>query len=305
MQGTSAFQKTFTVQTPREDDRAHRQVKDVAGAAIPFWGPRLMIDGLTAEIHAPERHRVDLSLSRHLFTFWLNHAETERAINHDRLRAQRFPMGSFNFTPAGSTLKSVGEHPTKALLISMDPQFLRRSVSACSENKPLPALAGQVNATITHIGRLFEDFFRNGQVGGRLYFESLGILLAVEAFKQCFTDSAHKEGHTALLSSSPIKRALEFIRQNIDRDLSISQIAQVAGMSPYHFARCFKKATGSSPHRYLIHLRINQAMQLLKAPDRSIADVALSCGFSDQSHFTHTFKHVVGLTPVAYRRLPY
>jgi AraC family transcriptional regulator len=80
-------------------------------------------------------------------------------------------------------------------------------------------------------------------------------------------------------------------------------MATAARLSPYHFARQFKAATGLPPHQYVILRRVERAKQLLQAgTDPSLAEVAAHAGFSDQSQFSHHFKRIVGLTPRQFRR---
>ena len=78
-------------------------------------------------------------------------------------------------------------------------------------------------------------------------------------------------------------------------------MAAVARLSPYHFARQFKAATGLPPHQYVIARRVERAKQLLQGGDLSLADVAAHAGFSDQSQFSRHFKQVVGVTPGRFR----
>jgi AraC family transcriptional regulator len=81
-------------------------------------------------------------------------------------------------------------------------------------------------------------------------------------------------------------------------------MAAAAHLSPYHFARRFKAATGLPPHQYVIVRRVERAKQLLRQDgDISLAEVAACAGFSDQSQFSHHFKRVVGITPGQFRRL--
>jgi AraC family transcriptional regulator len=74
-------------------------------------------------------------------------------------------------------------------------------------------------------------------------------------------------------------------------------LAAEAGLSPYHFARAFKRSVGSSPHRYVLRRRIERAKYHLAAGELSLAAVALACGFGSQSHFTARFRATTGLTP--------
>ncbi len=79
-------------------------------------------------------------------------------------------------------------------------------------------------------------------------------------------------------------------------------VAAVVRLSPYHFARQFKAATGLPPHQYVIARRIERAQQFLqRGGDLSLAEVAAHAGFSDQSQFSHHFKRLVGVTPGQFR----
>jgi AraC-like DNA-binding protein len=97
----------------------------------------------------------------------------------------------------------------------------------------------------------------------------------------------------------PVRRALDYMQANLARDLSIHELAACAGLSPFHFVRCFRKATGLPPHACLTQLRLDRA-RLLLGDGRSPADVALAVGFYDQSHLIRHFKRTYGITPGQY-----
>jgi AraC family transcriptional regulator len=79
-------------------------------------------------------------------------------------------------------------------------------------------------------------------------------------------------------------------------------MAAVAGLSPVHFARQFRRATGQAPHQHLLHRRVERAKRLLAAGDLSIAEIAYHCGFSHQEHLTRVFRKATATTPAAFRR---
>ena len=83
------------------------------------------------------------------------------------------------------------------------------------------------------------------------------------------------------------------------RDLSINELAACAGLSPFHFVRCFRRATGLPPHAWLTQLRLDHARALL-GRGRSPADAAVAAGFYDQSHLIRHFKRTYGITPGQY-----
>ena len=85
-------------------------------------------------------------------------------------------------------------------------------------------------------------------------------------------------------------------------DVTLDDLAEIASMSPYYFARSFKAAVGLPPHQYVVRRRIDRAMRLLAATDLTIAHIAFDCGFASQAHMTTVFKRLTGTTPHRYRR---
>lgn len=98
-----------------------------------------------------------------------------------------------------------------------------------------------------------------------------------------------------------IRRAVELMHAHLDRDLPLEEIAAAAYLSPFHFARFFKKVTGASPHAYLATLRAARAQTLLAETDLTVTEVSARVGYSSPSHFTKAFRQATGLTPRAFR----
>lgn len=103
------------------------------------------------------------------------------------------------------------------------------------------------------------------------------------------------------LSPAQLRRVVLFIESHLDEDLPLTALAAVADLSPSHFARRFKAATGQAPHRYVLARRVNGAKRLLLETDMPLAEVAAATGFSSQAHLTGIFGRAVGMTPGAYR----
>jgi AraC family transcriptional regulator len=99
------------------------------------------------------------------------------------------------------------------------------------------------------------------------------------------------------------RRAKELLAVNIAGDLSLGQVAHECGLSVTYFARAFKRSTGTTPHAWLQNRRIEHAKLLLYDRGLQLAEIALICGFADQSHFTRTFARLAGVPPGTWRRL--
>lgn len=96
-------------------------------------------------------------------------------------------------------------------------------------------------------------------------------------------------------------RVLDYLNANLTEPVSLGDLARVAHVSRFHFARLFKQTVGETPHRYIIRRRVERAKELLVEGRLSLSEVASSVGFADQSHLNRQFKRLVGITPKEYR----
>ncbi|MDQ3906846.1 MAG: AraC family transcriptional regulator [Acidobacteriota bacterium] len=98
-----------------------------------------------------------------------------------------------------------------------------------------------------------------------------------------------------------VRRAVELMHAHLDRELPLEELAAAAYLSPFHFARLFKKVTGASPHAYLAALRIERAKSLLATTDLSVTEITQRVGYATSSHFAKAFRQSTGLTPRSFR----
>ena len=99
-----------------------------------------------------------------------------------------------------------------------------------------------------------------------------------------------------------LRRAQEMMRSHLAEAVPLAELARACKLSPGHFARAFRQTTGRPPHRWLIEQRIERAKQLLVDTPLSLAQIAQTCGFADQSHFTRVFAQLVQSSPGQWRR---
>ena len=139
---------------------------------------------------------------------------------------------------------------------------------------------------------------RYGVVGG--FYRMLGWLCGHHAYTESLsmqTADARDEKNVQKL-----KHVLSFIRGAYDRPISLDEMAAAADMSPQYFCTFFKQMTDKTPFAYVNAYRIERACRKLLGTDRSVTEIAYSCGFNDLSYFIKTFKAEKGMTPRAFRR---
>lgn len=166
-----------------------------------------------------------------------------------------------------------------------------------------PALVEQ-DEVIQQIGRSCKAELTNPGAGpgSKLLLESYALALAVRLFR-AYRVGVRQEAQTHYaLAPYRLSRVKAFIETHLTANMTLADLAGVAGLSAFHFARAFKKTTGLTPYRYVIERRVDKARECLADTCLGLADVALACGFSSQQQFTTMFRKVTGMTPGAYRR---
>ena len=98
------------------------------------------------------------------------------------------------------------------------------------------------------------------------------------------------------------RRAKQLMKEGLEANVSLRRLADECGLSVSHFIRAFRKSTGLPPHQWRLRLRIERAKDLMTRSKMPLSEIALNCGFVDQSHFTRVFARAVGVTPSAWRK---
>jgi AraC family transcriptional regulator len=147
---------------------------------------------------------------------------------------------------------------------------------------------------------------------GAVQEQSAAPMLFVEQIAEAFyTHAARAYGDNSDSGKSlgtglapwQMRRAQSFIEAHLDGDPSVADLAGECRLSASHFGRAFRLSVGMPPHQWLTHRRIERAKDLLREGDMRLAEIALACGFGDQSHFTRTFTRLEGQGPGKWRRL--
>jgi len=97
-----------------------------------------------------------------------------------------------------------------------------------------------------------------------------------------------------ILSKTALNRIKDYVLAHLDEPIEIAALAQITGRSPFHFCRVFSRSVGMSPHRYIVHLRLQRAVELVRERRSGLAAIAISTGFADQSHLSRWVRRVYG-----------
>ena len=207
--------------------------------------------------------------------------------------------------PSGQSFSATLDGTAEQLAIYLDPSLVVRAAAESRSRAPSDVevverfLPG--DPVISSIGLALLAELESEGLSGRLYAESLANLLAVHLLRHYTASRTTDLRFTGGLSGKKLKQVTTLIAENYEGDLSLADLAGVAGMSTFHFAREFKRTTGTTPHQYLIKFRVERAKALLTGSEIPLVEVSSRSGFSHQSHFTRLFRRLTGTTPQSYR----
>jgi AraC family transcriptional regulator len=136
---------------------------------------------------------------------------------------------------------------------------------------------------------------------GKVFTDSVSLAIVSRVIARHFTVAERQTREASALPSWRLSRAIEYVDAHLSESIGLADIANSTGLTRMHFASQFRRATGMRPHEYLLRRRIEHAQHLLLASKHNVLDVALSCGFRSQAHFTTVFKRLVGETPYCWR----
>jgi AraC family transcriptional regulator len=140
----------------------------------------------------------------------------------------------------------------------------------------------------------------NGFPRGPMFLEAASTALVVQ-LAYVLDGRAPCAEPSYALSAPKLRLVMEYIESNLDRNVTLTELAALVGLTPRYFCTVFKQAIGRPPHQFQIEQRVERAKSLLRQPPVSVSDVALMVGFSSQSHLSAYFRRIVGVTPARYR----
>jgi AraC family transcriptional regulator len=255
--------------------------------------------------HHTDEHTLCLSLvTRPIHSLQIREGKTYTGLH---------TKGDISITPAQMPFFVRWDGENQLLKIRLASQFMERvareALEIDGDRLELMSEARIRDSQIETIGLMLWTELHQENAGSKLYIESLTNVLAVHVIRQYTTAQPYVSLYEGGLPQRQLLQVLDYINAHLHQEIKLADLASLLGISEFYFSRQFKQTTGTSPYQYLLQQRIERAKQLLKQSDpcgngkaeRSIADIALMCGFNSHSHLSKQFRQLTGTTPKAYR----
>lgn len=207
------------------------------------------------------------------------------------------PPGALWINPAGAPFTQRHHEPFRWSAFDISLEKVRRVLGRDLDLRPVAVLHDEPLAAVT--GALGAQVSTGGSAGP-LFADALLVALVSCLARLAGVTEAAMAPHGAL-GAGGLTRVKDRIEASLGEALRVGDLAAVAGLSPAHFAREFKRLTSESPHAYVMRRRVERARELF-AVERSVAEVAMRCGFADQAHLTRLFRRRYGVGPGAFVR---
>lgn len=257
------------------------------GASLP------LLDALTSPVpsgrfDSPIDHRHVLCL----------HVGAPVPVTYRTERAERRGtrlQGQFCVVPAGSGTRWTLSTPATSLLLRLAPALVRETAEAMQLGTEASDLAPAIHvrdAQVERIGWLMQAESSDGYPSGRLFADGLACALAARLLALRTRTPPQPEEQRRTLPEWRLRKVVDYIEAHLDQDLSLAELATVAGFSVSHFKPLFKNATGLSAHRFVMERRVECARMLLRRGGLGMTEIALAAGFAHSSHMARCLRRV-------------
>lgn len=211
----------------------------------------------------------------------------------------------FRFLAAGDTLSTTWDTAIEAIFMTLNPELLPLSLGEEAMARPVD-LASNImpheDLLLAQLSLAMQHHIRGGRRAGQVFEHSLLAAVAAHLF------AAYGTGRRGQVRNTPLTRRTrarieDYVRQNLGRDINLTGIAAVVGMSPRQLSRAFRAATGQSLWQFVIECRVREAtLMLARNRSLSLSYIARACGFESYAQFIAAFRKVFGQLPSEYRR---
>jgi len=256
-----------------------RSLPDDANSAVMHQLSPVAGDALPVDVR-PRTHLVKILFDRMEILI----SVTDRPVQPTPCRQENAVHFHVVSAALSERLKEFGDEAGSHEVLVVDPRVVRE-----------PAVERLVQALVALDG-VEEDLVS-------LHVEALGLAILTRLLSmRCHRDLPAAGRRTAPLPKWRLKRVVDYVDAHLASHITLADLAGAAGRTRMHFAAQFRVATGTRPHDFVLHRRIERAQEMLRDRSLALVDIALCVGFQTQAHFTTVFKRFTGVTPHRWRR---
>jgi AraC family transcriptional regulator len=242
-------------------------------------------------------------IRQHVLYWFLKPLRSEVLLPGEEKRVMRYQPGEARFTPAGVPVAFRWSGNVHLLMLGFQPWFFERAAAEIGGSASLPETLNFLKLPKEHAACQLMSVLHE-QLGSLAGAAQVADGIARSIAVLLLREFEPLPGGKPVEPAPPVTvlRVVELMRQRLREPLTLEEMADAAGVSPFHFARQFKTATGHPPHDYLVRLRVDRAQELIRQNGRTwtLAAIANESGFADQSHMARHFRRVLGVTPGAF-----
>jgi AraC family transcriptional regulator len=205
------------------------------------------------------------------------------------------PAGSLIIHPAGLDWAADADESVDALTVAIDPAWLALAAAEGSERQAqLIERVSSYDHSLLALARTLAFESTDDYPNGPLFWNEIASRFIDRLAARHM--SALPVRARGMLSSDALRRIKEYVVAHLDEPIEVAALAGIAARSPFHFTRLFTQAVGLTPHRYVIHLRLRRAVELVRDGRLGLAEIAACTGFADQSHLSRWVRRVHGVS---------
>ena len=256
------------------------------------------------EVHHPSHEILEHVMPHHMILIINTQGNFQESRIGGKFHSRMRNKDELLIVPAGETNATAWTGNAEFSRLTLCPQFMKDIAHELVDPDRIEIMPKFVthDPLIHQISLSLKADLEIGSPTGKIFGESAAIMLAARLLQQHSIRSPKQLSDQVGLSSYALRLVVDHIRSHLNEDLMIADLAQIAGMSSYYFMRMFKRSMHITVRQYIIQQRVELAQELLRRRELSIADIALQCGFTNQSHFTNVFRQLAKTTPKTYRK---